>query len=737
MSDIESVKGQDFQTLSAAVPAATGMKSIQNVNGTFVAVAPDGSTSSFGASGVQDVNAGTGITVTGPATHPVVNNNGIVSVAAGSGIGVAVVAGLATITNTSPGTGGAGWTVGVATRRFFAIDTVGGNDGNAGFSDVSATAAFAVAKKTWVGLAGILPKFGNGRTFEIVVGAGTYADGPGDVFNGCVGYTASSIVRGTSTNATAASVAAAGNVAEVEYAGFVTATGAFANGYTVNAGTGTTLTLTKVGGGAAALPIQPNLPQGCRLRFDANTTTVALRNKKFFVYRVPTSGTVAISDNSANNITTVNTDVCYLEMPGVNVPAFTLLMPMTIIGLRTTGGNTRFKGYGETFTISGCASDATMFPTECSFSADTQLQFPTLGLISIGMAWRSEVAIQPQEADYHGFKCATLQGLTVENILNFEDAGSTYGGPVFYRGGSEKSTLSHPHAVIGNGGANLGAGPTTRLFGVRVGDNFGMELNGCPSTIDGLSVEDNVAGGIQLTGIGRLGIGFFGIKGTAITAGGLSTSGGSGWRVSIDDATAMTLTGTKGDMELCATPGSAKFAYAPWTTLRQNVFGVIKDTAGNVLVGGANSSAPNNSEGELLGPVTAFANTAGGAVSIAQWALITETTANQAFLPKADSVGNAAGNLFVALNPCSVGDCVLVVKVGLRLPLIFDVAPSGADLGALAYMSTANAGHAQKAIPALAGTNQKLRLGVICAAGPVFGVAFLPENFPVTADGLK
>lgn len=54
MSDITSVNGLDFQDQRAATAAPPGMARIQHVNGSFVSVAPDGTTSPIGGTSASD-----------------------------------------------------------------------------------------------------------------------------------------------------------------------------------------------------------------------------------------------------------------------------------------------------------------------------------------------------------------------------------------------------------------------------------------------------------------------------------------------------------------------------------------------------------------------------------------------------------------------------------------------------------------------------------------------------------
>jgi hypothetical protein len=85
-----------------------------------------------------------------------------------------------TINPFTTGSGGgasvASWSVGTANRRFFAINPAAPDDSAAGYSDVSAAAAWLVAKKTFAGFAAIFPQLGAGRSALVLNGAATMGE---------------------------------------------------------------------------------------------------------------------------------------------------------------------------------------------------------------------------------------------------------------------------------------------------------------------------------------------------------------------------------------------------------------------------------------------------------------------------------------------------------------------------------------------------------------------------------
>ena len=126
-----------------------------------------------------------------------------------------------------------------ATPRFFALDYDGGSDTNAGFSDVSMTAAGAVAKKTWEGIQAILPSLGAGRSVEIAIksraAGATYLNLAAAVatldLTSFSNYSTRLSVRGTATDTTASSVAFADDVNDQIFCGAQRAPGTNVDGY--------------------------------------------------------------------------------------------------------------------------------------------------------------------------------------------------------------------------------------------------------------------------------------------------------------------------------------------------------------------------------------------------------------------------------------------------------------------------------------------------------------------------
>lgn len=218
--------------------------------------------------------------------------------------------------------------------RFFAVDTTNGNDANLGYSDVSQTAAGAVAVKTLGRMMQMLPRFGQGRAARVAIASGSYASDTQWTIDGASGLTSgvtfnSLIFIGTGTNATAGATAFAGDTNDSLDAGFVNATGMNATGYNVTAYTvdadGTPhVTLQLNGGGAPAWTANGTArPYGCRVRFDVATATAGLHNQMDTVIYVSGSNQLILS--SALPAAPAIGDVLYIEMPGVTGMAQTLI----------------------------------------------------------------------------------------------------------------------------------------------------------------------------------------------------------------------------------------------------------------------------------------------------------------------------------------------------------------------------------------------------------------------------
>lgn len=671
--------------------------------------------------------------------------------------GVLTVTGADGVTITTSGTTitigqnlSARWNV--ARCRVYAVDGVNGNDANAGFADpasssagdyaIACAAAGAVAKKTIAGLAAIFPRQGAGRLVEIVIAAATYTDGLELVLDGVVGYALGSpTIRGTVTNATAGSVAFAGSTADVTMAGGVTVTGLNAPGYNpTGVPTSSVIQCLKVGGAAPAFAAEPAVPLGWRIRFDSATTTAALRNICRSVSQV--TGTDTVFVQTVLPAVPVAGDTFYLEQAGVVVPAFTTpsvlgAPPNTSLGIQFVGvrwgGNSAFADIRARFAFCGSANffangtqgGGTVLTTSQSFT------HPVLGSLTVGGGMRSESA----SAQFTNLQCV-FAGLVTVGSIAFGGAASTtniqWGAGCASRNMFVANcSLMDTDGVQSQGAIttnipNLGANVTVgipRLFGD--GARPLLVIDGSTLRLDAMSLTNAGANpAIKLAGVNRL---FF----TGIVAGstsntdiGMDLQNAERNDIVIVAGKLPTVTGTAGDLRMSGQ------ALSVWTNLN---FQETWDIAGNHLM----ESVANGEYRHATSPSVALGVNNSGAAIAAAYELVRNNGTNLQFVPaQANTAANAASFYGITEAVVQNGAAGLVAApCGLRI-CQFDGAPV---VGAIVYLSPGTAGLATTTVPALAVTNQKLRLGVCVGnsfPGQIGLVRWNPENIPVLADGL-
>jgi hypothetical protein len=557
-----------------------------------------------GGGTVDSVSAGPGISVTGTATDPIVNNTGAISVSSpDSVVAVAPTTGNVVVTQNVVATWGS-----PASVRFFAVDTAAGNDANAGFSDASQAAAGLVALKTIAKLLQILPKLGNGRSARVAIKAGNYASDATVPLTGYTGYKAL-LVIGTDTVASASSVAFAGDANDTLCAGMTTATGMNAAGYNPTAYSSTgadggtpTITLQVAGGGAPGFAAPPARPFGARLRFDSATTTVALRNYATTVLQVvgTTQLILALGLPTAPAVG----DVCYLEMPNVTGPTTTDLSNSSLYLAGLNLGSLRSSNFmASEVVFCGCdagslswiggALVASPQQTGIAPTARTGYSLHSTGGIvqgaaiasAIGGGWTDTgaslngavIIFEPTSIDLEAFSMKSLV------VLGGTHAVGTIAAEVI---GTGSSTAHGATAQIW-GTSNLFTGVAaglqvqggyliSRVKCSNAGANPAMRLNGCGlgaviSGPSGAAADGNADVGMDLTPLG------LGAPGT----------GAIGCSIAVFNFSSAlpTITGTLGDVRL---PGGAIVSWA------QLLATGMTDLAGNRIIslgtGGTGSS---------------------------------------------------------------------------------------------------------------------------------------------------
>lgn len=494
----------------------------------------------------------------------------------------------------------------IASTRWYAVDGALGDDKLPGFSDVSSAAAGLVAKKTFAGLAAIFPLNGANRKAVIVVASGTYVGGLQVFLAGVAGYAADfPLVLPTITNASASAVAFAGDANDKIMAGFVTATGMNAAGYTPTGAGQTALQCTLFGGGAPGFPAEAAapIPMGLRIRFDVATTTVALRN-----VCVPIQGISAADTLTLPNVATgalfcpvawAATDKFYIEMAGLNVDQTFLsgqfttgnsalashaFGPPQIVGVSFATGlsirNTPIRLVGCIGIVTGNAQLAT--------SATFNDEAGTARLVGCGL--RNTGALGLQFSLFAANVSDANQTLVATGSLSMTDAvGFNIANGCYFAAGV---SLSNVKGDVTGDAANV---QTISLFGGRTTNNQSpVRIRGTltgPAGICGLSINFST-----LT-FGRLDIASVGgnpairLNGQcSISIGNALTGTAGNTDVGLDLtnarmstiillAPAPTLSGVVGDIRL------ADGTIATWA---QALAGIV-DTAGNILQGAATS----------------------------------------------------------------------------------------------------------------------------------------------------
>jgi len=295
--------------------------------------------------------------------------------------------------------GSADWTIDVC--RVYAISNATGSDLFLGYADptTTGTAAYAigcaaaglVAKKTFSGLGAILPREGAGRTAEIVIegDVSSYAGDLTTLLAGCTGYL-SITVRGTGTNTTAGCTAFDGSVADCLYLGATTAPSMNSAGYKpTEGGTTTSVPCTKFDLSAAGFAAEPTVSgHGYRIRFDANTQTVALRNATSYFCKVTGSTltlVAALAAAPAAPVAGVGGDVFYIEKAGVTWSGTAAFRGLGggLLNLAGVGSATTLNIFNANVnSVSFCQSGTSMSFSDCVVSLNRSYAHPVHGTIT-------------------------------------------------------------------------------------------------------------------------------------------------------------------------------------------------------------------------------------------------------------------------------------------------------------------------------------------------------------------
>lgn len=626
--------------------------------------------------------------------------------------------------------------------RYFAVDYDAGSDGNAGFSDASMADAGTKAVKTLERFREVFPKNGYAQKAVVAVkaraGGAVYrniadtADDDLDFLEGVYGYE-HLLVRGTDTIPSASSVAFANDLADKIAAGARLVPGTSVAGYNP-AGV---ITASDFDVLPATLAAEPALV-GKRIRFDSATATVALRNATGMIW-MNTAGHITVAVNLP--AVPAPADVFYIEEPGVAVnrviartanpndvampPSFAL-QGVVVAGVRTVAAGTAIllRGVSPLISLAFCET-------------------PTADLVNLSASDVGDLRLLPSYPDEAAAPAtitvgASLRagGMTVSGALNF--AASSYACISFRPQVLNATNFSFGSASYAAAGAliqgcGLSTCPTTSVGGGSVGNQGSATSRRyrCVGAFAGTAVSVTFTNillhGIDITGVGGsscISVNAVGaalnindVVGSAGNTGiGLNLASGRDCRVLMGTVAANTFTGAAGQDVQGAGPVFYVHADYARTDLR--------DANGNHIQGTGLS---------ICGPTTLAANNA--VADVGQYKTVRATASGLVQAAQADTAANAAGVVGVSQSPfTAAGPQNSMLVNGGATWVQFDAAPAA---GAVAYLSTATPGNAQATAPAMAATNQKLRLGrVLRVSGTLGLVMWHPESLPVLADGL-
>jgi len=454
---------------------------------------------------------------------------------------------------------------------------------------VSAAAAGAVAVRTAAQLNKILPVDGKGRAVYILIKSTTYAEQTSFLM-GRKGYYYFA-VRGTCTDATAASTAFLDDAADRNMNGNVTATGMNAAGYNpTGVPTNQVIQCLKVGGAApgfaAEVPIA--LPGGARIRFDSATTTAALRGIRRSVVKV--AGTDTLTVDRTLPAVPVASDTFYIEMPGAiflslqgscDGPPTSGVNQYSVAGLQANGGT---AGANRMQFVGPWAL------AQCWYSGVNASNFNG-GTVNFGSTWvgpTGGASIDTFGASRSNGGFTIQGGLTqilggvgpYSNTLSvtraagrveIENSFVTVGGLTYSQlsGTAQTNAANTDPDCIGTNPARIAAG----AFISRILSN-GLTI-GADTTIGGLSVEGaTAAGAVQIVGVGIKVCIVGPLSGTTgNTVCGFDLTNAQGCTIFLPSLP--TVTGTSGDVKL---------ADGTIITWAQAQAGIV-DAAGNRLFG--------------------------------------------------------------------------------------------------------------------------------------------------------
>lgn len=625
--------------------------------------------------------------------------------------------------------------------RYFAVDYDGGSDANLGYSDVSLADAGTKAVKTLEHLRMIFPKFGYARKAVVAIrsraGGATYrniadtADDDIDFLQGVYGYE-HLLVRGTDTIASAGSVAFANDLNDKIAAGARLVPGTSAAGYNP-AGV---ITASDFDVLPATLPAEPAVI-GKRIRFDAATPTVALRNATSMIW-LNTASHIMLGVNLPAVPTAA--DTFYIEEPGVAVgrvlmkssnpnsvavpPSFAV-QGVTVAGVRTVAAATAIvvRGAAGFLSLAFCETPAAAtISVSVSNVGDFRLQpsytdeATTPATITVGASLRTDGLAVSGATNFSAssFACITFRP-QVLNVTQFSVGSGSYS-----------------FAGILVQGSGLAAAPATAVGGTSVGSLGSAtsrrmrSLSPFSGTEIAVIFSNVLIHGVDLTGAGASAlISVNGVGCSVAIHDAVGSAGNTGSGLSLLSARdCSVLMGTLGANTFTGAVGQDIQGAGPVFYIHADYARTdLRDNQGNHVQGTA---------GSIMGPTTLATND--GTADIGQYKVVRATGSGTVRAAQADTFANASGVVGVTQSPATAaGPQSAMLTNGGATWIQFDAAPT---VGNIAYLSTATPGNAQDTVPAVAGTNQSLKLGrVLRVSGTLGLVMWTPDSVPVFADG--
>lgn len=518
--------------------------------------------------------------------------------------------------------------------------------------------------------------------------------------------------------------------------GFVPATGTNATGYNpTGTPTVSVISCQLNGGGAANLPAEgggtgTSSITGYRIRFDAATSTVALRNVCAMIYK---NSTTQLTLGTALATAPSTSDVFYIETTELQFGTFTCKLNDSavsnyiITGERYLVGGSMSGPPSSIVLLSACESlGACSFIRMCDVSMFTNFIGPEGTASAVGTGGRWVGNMNNSDMMLISINSAAIIGsLTLTNIVRFTGLcsasvianGFIHNSPGGSVNNNNSGTQPSSHG-IGNFAAAGAAQQRTRITAAGA-SGAGILVVGTGLEIRGVDIANQTGPVIQISQAVTASQGCSIVVDDVVSTDGNNTGpvlkmAGQNSLVRWGLVASNTITAAR-DIDM--SNGAAVCTFAGLATT--NYF----DDLGNNVIGSA--GIIQDKPGKVVTNRTA--TTAIGQI------IRSNATSNEGTIAKADTAANAAGIIGVALNAAAAAAGLLIAPPGSFAAVQFDSAPTAGNIG---YLSTANVGNAQASAPAVSGTNQKNRLGIVQKVSGSFGyMTFNPDKLAITADG--